>query len=157
MLFCEFILKTKKGRVLRPAVLWDFRRRHNLTVPELAEMLGVHKSQISRWETSQRPIPPWMENSLHASIDKEQTRQLHLTQRIPNEATLNAAEKNGGDKASECQNGPAPLIPLQRLTFITRRFTAFPEGVGKLQSPYGLHPFPHSFGIGLAPRPLGKT
>ncbi len=69
----------KKGRVLRPHVLWDFRKRHNLTVPGLAEMLGVHKSQISRWETSQRPIPPWMEKSL-ACLDRQGTNKITAPQ-----------------------------------------------------------------------------
>jgi len=44
--------------------MWDFRIRHHLTGSELAEMLDVHKSQISRWETSQRPIPLWIEKFL---------------------------------------------------------------------------------------------
>jgi len=37
-----------------------------------------------------------------------------------------------------------------------RRFIGFSEGVGKLQSPYGLLPFPHSLGAGIAPRPGSK-
>jgi hypothetical protein len=32
-------------------------------------------------------------------------------------------------------------------------FIEFSEGVGKLQSTYGLLPFPHSLGTGLAPGP----
>jgi transcriptional regulator with XRE-family HTH domain len=49
---------------LKPPKLWDFRIRHNLTGSDLAEMLGVHKSQVSRWETGQRKIPLWMEKFL---------------------------------------------------------------------------------------------
>jgi transcriptional regulator with XRE-family HTH domain len=49
---------------LKAEVLWDFRKRHNLTVSELAEMLGVHKSQVSRWETDKRKIPYWLEKFL---------------------------------------------------------------------------------------------
>lgn len=44
--------------------MWTFRRRHNLTGADLAKMLGVNKSQISRWETGQRQIPLWMEKFL---------------------------------------------------------------------------------------------
>lgn len=50
--------------------MWDFRRRHNLNVVQLAERLGVHKSQISRWETSRRNIPLWVEKFL-ACLDRE--------------------------------------------------------------------------------------
>jgi transcriptional regulator with XRE-family HTH domain len=57
-------LESKKGRDLKPEAIWDFRKRHNLTGLELAEMLGVHKSQISRWETGQRQIPLWLEKFL---------------------------------------------------------------------------------------------
>lgn len=49
---------------MKPAAMWDFRRRHRLTTVELAQLLGVHKSQVSRWETGQRRIPPWLEKFL---------------------------------------------------------------------------------------------
>jgi transcriptional regulator with XRE-family HTH domain len=52
----------KRGEfILRPPQLWNFRERHNLTGTDLAEMLGVHKSQVSRWETGKRKIPLWLE------------------------------------------------------------------------------------------------
>jgi len=56
--------------------MWDFRNRHHLNVVQLAERLGVHKSQISRWETSKRDIPLWVEKFL-ACLDREaaQARQ----------------------------------------------------------------------------------
>jgi transcriptional regulator with XRE-family HTH domain len=58
-----------KGRLLKPPAIWDFRIRHNLTGSELARLLGVHKSQVSRWETGQREIPAWLEKFL-ACLDK---------------------------------------------------------------------------------------
>jgi hypothetical protein len=66
-------------------------------------------------------------------------------------------QKRTGGQNIEYQNGPDPLMSPQLLPFTIRRFIAFSEGVGKLQSPYGLHPFPHSLSTGLAPRPLEKT
>ncbi len=54
---------------MEPYILWDFRKGHNLTGLELAEMLGVHKSQVSRWETGQRQIPPWLKKFL-ACLDE---------------------------------------------------------------------------------------
>jgi DNA-binding transcriptional regulator YiaG len=62
--FGILISGAEKGGVLNPTVMWNFRKRHNLTVPQLAEVLGVHKSQVSRWETSQRKIPLWVEKFL---------------------------------------------------------------------------------------------
>jgi len=55
---------------MNPAVLWDFRLRHRLSVVELAQRLGVHKSQVSRWETGQRKIPPWLEKFLGCLDDR---------------------------------------------------------------------------------------
>ena len=49
---------------MRNTDMWIFRRRHNLTTVDLAQLLGVHKSQISRWETGQRQIPLWLEKFL---------------------------------------------------------------------------------------------
>ena len=63
-LFRPFTFWMKKGEDLRASDMWDFRRRHNLTGSDLAKILGVHKSQISRWETGQRGIPLWLEKFL---------------------------------------------------------------------------------------------
>jgi DNA-binding XRE family transcriptional regulator len=54
----------KKGSLLNPPDMWNFRTRHDLTGADLARMLGVHKSQICRWETGQREIPLWIEKFL---------------------------------------------------------------------------------------------
>jgi hypothetical protein len=35
---------------LSPTAIWDFYRQRDLAASESAEMLGAHKSQISRWE-----------------------------------------------------------------------------------------------------------
>lgn len=63
-LFGAFIFWMKKGEDLKASDMWDFRRRHNLTGSDLAKIVGVHKSQISRWETYQRRIPLWLEKFL---------------------------------------------------------------------------------------------
>ena len=63
------ILKERKGSILTPPDIWNFRKRHNLTGADLARILGVHKSQVSRWETGQRPIPLWLEKFL-ACLDQ---------------------------------------------------------------------------------------
>lgn len=39
------------------AALRAARRRLRLSQTELAELLGVSQSQLSRWETGERPIP----------------------------------------------------------------------------------------------------
>jgi hypothetical protein len=67
-----------KGRDLKPEDIWSFRIRHNLTGSQLAERLGVHKSQISRWETMQRPIPLWMEKFL-ACLDSAVSGKEHVS------------------------------------------------------------------------------
>ena len=54
---------------MTPSDIWDFRKRHELTVAGLAEVLGVHKSQVSRWETGQREAPPWLPKFL-AALDR---------------------------------------------------------------------------------------
>ncbi len=59
---------------MQPAAMWDFRKRHNLTGSDLAKLLGVHKSQICRWETSHRPIPLWIEKFL-SCLDKSLPRK----------------------------------------------------------------------------------
>jgi hypothetical protein len=58
-----------KGEEMEATKIWDFRKRHDLTVAGLAEILGVHKSQVSRWETGQREPPPWLPKFL-AALDK---------------------------------------------------------------------------------------
>jgi predicted transcriptional regulator len=47
-----------------PTDLWILRQKHNLTCAALAEIVGVHKSQVTRWETGKQKIPQWLENLL---------------------------------------------------------------------------------------------
>jgi DNA-binding transcriptional regulator YiaG len=47
-----------------PTDLWIIRQRHNLTCAALAEIVGVHKSQVTRWELGKQKIPQWLENLL---------------------------------------------------------------------------------------------
>ena len=47
-----------------PSDLWDLRKKHDLTCAALAEIVGIHKSQITRWETGKQKIPQWLENLL---------------------------------------------------------------------------------------------
>lgn len=70
---------------MKPAVMWDFRIRHDLTLVELVERLGVHKSQVSRWETGKREIPLWVEKFL-ACLDKE-ARAATMKPHSSNEST----------------------------------------------------------------------
>ena len=44
--------------------LWNFRNKHNLTCTQLAEIVGVHKSQVTRWETGKQKIPRWLSKLL---------------------------------------------------------------------------------------------
>lgn len=44
--------------------LWNFRKRHNITCSELASKIGVHRSQVTRWENDQQKIPKWLERFL---------------------------------------------------------------------------------------------
>jgi DNA-binding transcriptional regulator YiaG len=56
--------------------LWDLRKKHDLTCAALAGIVGVHKSQITRWETNKQKIPRWLENLLryweHAKRGKKE-------------------------------------------------------------------------------------
>ena len=49
---------------MKPDDLANFRKRHDLTPSALADLLGVHKSQISRWENERREPPLWLEKFL---------------------------------------------------------------------------------------------
>ncbi len=44
--------------------LWILRKKYNLTCSALAEIVGVHKSQVTRWETGKQKLPQWLENLL---------------------------------------------------------------------------------------------
>ena len=50
--------------------IYDFRKRHNLTCSALAEMIGVHKSQVTRWEMGTQKIPAWLPKML-ALLDEK--------------------------------------------------------------------------------------
>lgn len=52
--------------------LWNFRKRHNLNGKQLAEIIGVHRSQVTRWETDQQKIPMWLEKFL-ACLENQRT------------------------------------------------------------------------------------
>ena len=88
-------LRTVKGKDLKPEVMWDFRIRHNLTTVQLAERLGVHKSQISRWETRKRKIPLWVEKLL-ACLDREAR-----TNRATAKHRTDLKERTGKEKQEE--------------------------------------------------------
>ena len=45
---------------LTPEELRNWRLKHGLTQQQLAELLGVRHSTISRWETGKHPIPKYM-------------------------------------------------------------------------------------------------
>ena len=47
---------------MQPGDIMEFRMKHNLSGSELAQLLGVHKSQVTRWETRRQKIPRWIEN-----------------------------------------------------------------------------------------------
>lgn len=49
---------------MHPTDLWNLRNKYNLTCAQLAEIVGVHKSQVTRWETGKQKIPPWLSNLL---------------------------------------------------------------------------------------------
>jgi DNA-binding transcriptional regulator YiaG len=77
------LLMEKKGSLLNPPDIWNFRTRHDLTGADLARMLGVHKSQISRWETGQRESPLWLEKFLAC-----------LDQTLPSSRSVKASSKS---------------------------------------------------------------
>lgn len=54
---------------MRNTDLWDFRKRHNLTCKELADRIGVNRSNVTRWENNQQKIPLWLERFL-ACMDR---------------------------------------------------------------------------------------
>lgn len=43
-----------------PTDLWNLRKKYNLTCSALADVVGVHKSQVTRWETGKQKIPQWL-------------------------------------------------------------------------------------------------
>lgn len=54
---------------MRNTDLWDFRKRHGLTCIELADKIGVHRSNVTRWENGQQKIPLWLDKFL-ACLDR---------------------------------------------------------------------------------------
>lgn len=51
---------------MNPDELFDWRERFNLTRTELARKLGVAISTVSRWESGDRAIPPYLRLTLEA-------------------------------------------------------------------------------------------
>lgn len=51
---------------MTPVEIRDWRVRHNLTQEQLAQILGVQRYTIQRWEWSQSN-PPWM---LHLALER---------------------------------------------------------------------------------------
>jgi DNA-binding transcriptional regulator YiaG len=51
-------------RTLSPAELRGFRTKHKLHQEDLAQLLGVHRNTVARWEASLRPIPPYLNLTL---------------------------------------------------------------------------------------------
>lgn len=52
------------------AELKAWRQRLDLTQTQLAERLGYHRTIVWRWESGDRPVPPWMELALR-SIERD--------------------------------------------------------------------------------------
>jgi DNA-binding transcriptional regulator YiaG len=50
--------------------LMNFRKRHYLNCKELARLVGVHPSQVTRWENGMQTVPQWLENFL-SCLDKQ--------------------------------------------------------------------------------------
>ena len=50
--------------------LINFRKRHFLNGKELAHLVGVHPSQVTRWENGNQTVPQWLENFL-SCLDKQ--------------------------------------------------------------------------------------
>lgn len=50
--------------------LMRFRKRHYLNGRELAHLVGVHPSQVTRWESGIQTVPQWLENFL-SCLDKQ--------------------------------------------------------------------------------------
>ncbi len=50
--------------------LMNFRKRHFLNCRELAHLVGVHPSQVTRWEIGTQTVPQWLENFL-SCLDKQ--------------------------------------------------------------------------------------
>lgn len=51
---------------MTPEELKEWRKKHKLSQPELAEMLEVHLGTIYRWEGGDRTIPPYLKLALEA-------------------------------------------------------------------------------------------
>lgn len=49
---------------MTPKELTSWKKRHGLNQVELANILGVTKASISRWESGKRPIPAFLHLAL---------------------------------------------------------------------------------------------
>lgn len=49
---------------MTPSELLELRKQKGWTQARLAEELGCHQSQVSRWESGKRPVPKWVKKSI---------------------------------------------------------------------------------------------
>ena len=49
---------------MKPEEITTWRKKQNLTQMALAEILGVTRAAVSRWESGKRPIPPFLHLAL---------------------------------------------------------------------------------------------
>jgi DNA-binding XRE family transcriptional regulator len=68
---------------MTPAELRRFRAKHKLRQEDLAQLLGVTRLTVARWEVSLRPTPPYLSLALEGlALHLPPTRKRSAAQRI---------------------------------------------------------------------------
>jgi hypothetical protein len=123
------------NRDLSHTAIWDFCRRHDLAVSESAEMLGAHKSQISRWEPGWRKVPPRLKGFLlrlgGTCASKESTSlraDLNGTSHRPANRGIAQGHESGRVLIALLEWGdPGKKPPLESLALFSRITLALPK------------------------------
>ncbi len=98
-----------------PADLWDLRKKHNLTCAALAEIAGVHKSQVTRWETGKQKIPQWLENLLRYWEQAESRSNRKNTVSVPERMLKRGVNPENDRKRGFKDARRVEFLPLRRI------------------------------------------
>jgi len=88
---------------LGPTELRRFRAKHKLRQEDLAQLLGISRLAIARWETSTRSVPPYMNLTLEGL-----TAHLPAPRRARALTQVSAPHEDGGAQSEDGKRDHEP-------------------------------------------------